>query len=877
MNNTYRRIPNPYIVGNPIKSKEMFFGRRDDFEYIQRKLEGGTKSFVIVFCGERRSGKTSILFQILNGELGERYLPILVDMQTLAGLRDEREFFEKVTREMVKSLPGSAPVPEDYDYGGTEGSTYKVFDRLLDDIHRRYPERAILLLLDEYELMESKIAEGTLSPQFVTYLAGILESERGISFVFTGSKRLDGRDIDLWRVLFAKSLYRNVSFLSKSDTFRLVAEPIRQHAAFEDDVLEAIYRLTAGQPFYTQVVCQNIVDHLNEHQKTQVALADLDAVVEAILANPLPQMMYFWSSQPPHERLVLSLLSEALRDESDQVAAEKLHAFSRKRDFGIHLTLKDVSTTLDSLYHWRYAKKADGLFAFQMDLFRQWIRRDHSVWQVMKEVGAEPLQLPPAEAAPTDRAPQVAAEATPSPNGDPAAPPAGRFWGRYLGAGAVALLAGGVGAYFWLQTPAGPAPPAVTTYGSGGQPEALPDTGPAAPSPGQQGEPAAATPRGPDALAPGAGEVDPATPAPAAPRQVPRTTVTPAPERAAVQTESSAEEVTRTRMQREAGRGRDRVRQAREAVSTEELRQTGAYRSALAAEESAEAAWREGEYQSTIRLYRQAEEEYRRVLLVVSDSLRDLAQGGRQAAEEARRLAEQAQAARWASAVVAQAAGRQAEGERLFGEARYGPAHQAFAETADLYHRAADSARAAASSSVSGDVVRLQEQVEQAQEELSADGRFAPQFREARSAAEAGARQAQEGSLAAAAASYHRALELLEDVRRTRARQREQIGQVMQAYEAALESKDLQKLERLHTHFTSEDRRKWSQVFESVERVEADFAVSEVSFRETEAVASVDGRLQYTGFVRSDQQFVWQVHFADADGSMLISAIKQSR
>jgi hypothetical protein len=42
-----------------------------------------------VFCGERRSGKTSILFQILNGRLGERFLPVLVDMQILAGIRDD--------------------------------------------------------------------------------------------------------------------------------------------------------------------------------------------------------------------------------------------------------------------------------------------------------------------------------------------------------------------------------------------------------------------------------------------------------------------------------------------------------------------------------------------------------------------------------------------------------------------------------------------------------------------------------------------------------------------------------------------------------------------------------------------------------------------
>ena len=45
----FKHIPNPFIVGNPIKSRDMFFGRQDDFEYIKRKLQSGVKSYIIVF------------------------------------------------------------------------------------------------------------------------------------------------------------------------------------------------------------------------------------------------------------------------------------------------------------------------------------------------------------------------------------------------------------------------------------------------------------------------------------------------------------------------------------------------------------------------------------------------------------------------------------------------------------------------------------------------------------------------------------------------------------------------------------------------------------------------------------------------------------
>ncbi|HEU4390370.1 MAG TPA: two-component regulator propeller domain-containing protein, partial [Blastocatellia bacterium] len=50
--------PNPFIVGNPIKSESMFFGREDDFRYVRTKLEAASQGVVIVFCGERRVGKS---------------------------------------------------------------------------------------------------------------------------------------------------------------------------------------------------------------------------------------------------------------------------------------------------------------------------------------------------------------------------------------------------------------------------------------------------------------------------------------------------------------------------------------------------------------------------------------------------------------------------------------------------------------------------------------------------------------------------------------------------------------------------------------------------------------------------------------------------
>ncbi len=381
----FKPITNPYIVGNPIKTEKMFYGREDDFDYIRRKLESGGRSYIIVLSGERRSGKTSILFQILNGRLGSKFIPILIDMQTMAGLKNESEFFEKFASETIKNLDDTLRQKR-YDFHSKDASPYKVFNQLLDDIHAVYPGQNKLFLIDEYELIETKSAEGSLSKNFIPFLAGVLESDRHISFIFTGSKTLQERGTSFWQNLFGKSLFRNVSFLSRQDTFRLITEPVRGQISYDEEVLNAIYRLTSGQPFYTQIVCQNIVDFVNEHERTRITVADLDEIVNEILENPLPQMIYFWNSLPQSQMLMLSLMAEILDGPETEIKPSEIIKATKKKKLGIELDIQVVNSILESLFHIKYVSKTGNGYSFQIDLMRQWIKRDHSIWRVIKDV-----------------------------------------------------------------------------------------------------------------------------------------------------------------------------------------------------------------------------------------------------------------------------------------------------------------------------------------------------------------------------------------------------------------------------------------------------------------------------------------------------------
>ncbi|MBN2442936.1 MAG: PEGA domain-containing protein [Spirochaetales bacterium] len=385
------KIPfNPYIVGNPIKTKEMFFGREDDFHYVIKKLGTGRSNQILIFCGDRRSGKTSILFQILLGRLGPGFLPILIDMQILAGIRNDRDFYMSIIDAACTQLNLPDITLESFQDKNTETTIEGLFQSFLFKIEKKFPDKILLFLLDEYELLETKIKDESLSENIIHFLAGILESPLKISFIFTGSTNLENRKVGYWKTLLGKSIYRKISYLSPNDTGRLITEPLKKYIHYPEEIVASIYRLSGGQPFYTQVMCQNIVDLLIEEERNAPTKGDLKAISKDIVNNPLPQMIYSWNNLKDYVRLVLSALSGVLLSPQGWAGTQEVFKYLRKNKIQLPFKKGQINILLEEAYHQEILRKNDqGLYSFRMDIFRQWIKKEHSIWKVVKEIGIE--------------------------------------------------------------------------------------------------------------------------------------------------------------------------------------------------------------------------------------------------------------------------------------------------------------------------------------------------------------------------------------------------------------------------------------------------------------------------------------------------------
>jgi len=388
----FKSITNPYIVGPPIKSKNMFFGREDVFQFIKNRLSAVERN--IVLHGERRTGKTSILLQIKNGRLGKKFVPVYIDLQEMAGVND-REFCAKVTDKIMESLVTSKVLePKSHDYSEIheiikeykpELNPYNVFTDFLDKASDVLEKKYLLVMFDEYERLWEKVKSKDLSPDLIQYLRYQMQFRDRFAFIFTGSKKLKELKGTDWSVMFNVAIYKRISFLERGDALALMSDPVKNKIQYEGEAMDKLLRLTAYHPYFLQLFLQNLVDLVNDNRNNHVTVEEITLVLDYILRNPQSHMSYVWEDSTPEQRMVLSALSEIIESEDQYITAKEIRKKLLENE--VILSEKTIEKACDGLANKEIlgCKKRKAAYNFKIDLFRFWIENEYPVFKFKEE------------------------------------------------------------------------------------------------------------------------------------------------------------------------------------------------------------------------------------------------------------------------------------------------------------------------------------------------------------------------------------------------------------------------------------------------------------------------------------------------------------
>ena len=367
---------NPYVIGVPLTGDVGFFGRRGVFTFVGDALESEHQN-VIVLYGQRRVGKTSLLHQ-LAGQLAGDVLPVYFDLQ---GKEQQTlgPVLYSLARTVVRPLDLSAPEQTQFDNAG------RFFrEEFLPAIYEQLDGRRLLLLFDEFDVLGDELATAqAASETLFPYLQDLIMHERQLAFVFVVGRRIEELATH-FQAIFKQAAYRRVGLLQPEDARALIVEPTKGVLTFEEDAIQALLDLTAGHPYFTQLLCSETFNAMKALNQRTVAEGDILELVDRAIESGHGALTWFWDGLPRAERFILSAVAH-VTDEAGLASKEAIRQILEKHR--IVLTGMELTDAPDRLVEWEMLRReGPDHYRFVVELVRRWIIKAHPLDSARRDV-----------------------------------------------------------------------------------------------------------------------------------------------------------------------------------------------------------------------------------------------------------------------------------------------------------------------------------------------------------------------------------------------------------------------------------------------------------------------------------------------------------
>ncbi len=375
-------IRNPYAPGTPLRRQSpLFYGRREILNFIMETIQSTNQSNVIVLVGQRRTGKTSTLLH-LSDVAPPDILPVYIDCQSLgvsAGmtgfLYDLAWFISDalIERELELDVPDLLVWEKD--------PAHYFQRRFLPRVYELLPYNATLLLVfDEFEAFEEMIANGTLPETFFSFLRHLMQHGGRLNFVFAGTHRLEEMGTDYWSVLFNIALYRQIDYLDKSSANKLITQPVDGKVIYDDLALDKIWRVTAGHPYFLQLVCYTLINYANKHKTGYITIADVNEMLREMLRLGEVHFAYLWQFSTFAERAVLIAMAHLHEGDEPVTAADLQQSL---RPFDLDLLPADITGALRRLVSREilseYRDRRLSFYDMRVGLVKLWVEENRNL------------------------------------------------------------------------------------------------------------------------------------------------------------------------------------------------------------------------------------------------------------------------------------------------------------------------------------------------------------------------------------------------------------------------------------------------------------------------------------------------------------------
>ena len=152
---TPKRVRNPFHYGGPVLPED-FVGHQEAVDFCHDQLSKQRRTNIAV-NGERRIGKTSLLHYLKHAaqeDWGQHVICLFLDIGIFSKPFKPILFWQEILDLLYIELEPDSPIAiQITDLQSQSTLTNRDFRRLLNNFQQQHPQRSIILLLDEFELI----------------------------------------------------------------------------------------------------------------------------------------------------------------------------------------------------------------------------------------------------------------------------------------------------------------------------------------------------------------------------------------------------------------------------------------------------------------------------------------------------------------------------------------------------------------------------------------------------------------------------------------------------------------------------------------------------------------------------------------------------
>ena len=332
--------PNPYITGHPVAGPELF-GREGVVERIRRQLGASDHANVVLLEGTRRTGKTSILKHIEKTDVLGGWIPVYCSLQGM-GIKSTRDFYRALAMKTGSALyragvqtwlpeiPGASPGQRfkeafrsavDRAFSGEH--SFETFRLYLAAAVEAAKPRRVLLMLDEFDELQERIDDGTISTQVPTNIRHLLQHQPGVCAIITGSRRLKRLREDYWSALFGLGYRIGISGLPIDAAKRLVAKPVEGKLRYLPSACDRLVELCSCHPFLVQLLSSRVFDLAAAGEDRTIDKGVVDRAATDMVGDN-EHFQTLWGYARTERRRLLLMLCARLAEGPDPVNLDLL-------------------------------------------------------------------------------------------------------------------------------------------------------------------------------------------------------------------------------------------------------------------------------------------------------------------------------------------------------------------------------------------------------------------------------------------------------------------------------------------------------------------------------------------------------------------------